>query len=109
MNGVRPVTIVARADIAAGKRAFIAVGTVGATTLALYVVLRERWLRPKLRLSYGGAGNGDAVIVGLKGNEVAWVRVAVRARRPPETRQSRSRQVGSTRTSGGRSGSATSS
>jgi len=42
----------------------IAVGTVGATVVALYIgVRRERLRRPKLLLEYGGAEAGDAVVV----------------------------------------------
>jgi hypothetical protein len=42
----------------------IAVGTVGATMVALYIgVWRERWRRPKLSLEYHGPTGGDAVVV----------------------------------------------
>ncbi len=71
---------------------FIAVGTVGATIVALYVaVFRERWRRPKLSLEYGGPTSSDAVIVGPNPDylpqPVAYVRlrvVAARRRRAAE-------------------------
>jgi hypothetical protein len=58
----------------------IAVGTVGATIVAVYVgVLRERWRRPKLSLEYGGPSSGDAVETRKDEWAGAYVRLRVMA------------------------------
>ena len=60
----------------------IAVGTVGATVVAVYVgVLREWRRRPRLSLEYGGQRTGDAVVVliGPLRGQAAYVRLRVAA------------------------------
>jgi hypothetical protein len=60
----------------------IAVGTVGATVVALYLgVVRDQWRRPNLSLEYGGPTTGDAVVVRARPphlhTDVAYVRLRV--------------------------------
>jgi hypothetical protein len=68
MNVVRAIVqmqqVTAESSGQSVREWFIAVGTVGATMVALYVaVFRERWRRPKLSLEYGGRASSDAVII----------------------------------------------
>jgi hypothetical protein len=64
------------------RESLIAVGTIGATAIAVYVgVIRDWRRRPKLSLEYGGPEVNDAVVVGVGQDpedlDAAYVRLRV--------------------------------
>ncbi len=85
MQAARTVVVVQQAAESTSQSVrewLIAVGTVGATFVAVYVgVLREWRRRPKLTLEYRGPAGGDAVVVREQpGNKAAaYVRLRVAA------------------------------